>query len=76
MFNEIYIKGVDRTQELRNFAEIVGLNRIANNRYSSLFLAQFFVQSFELGLLTSGRVVIEIEALEGASESNKTSHPI
>ncbi|MBD9501085.1 hypothetical protein IB256_09870 [Pseudomonas sp. PDM17] len=70
MFSEIFIKGEDRTQELRQFANTVGLNRSAEGRYSSLFLAQLFIQSFELGVLNAERVVVEIEALEGMRQSH------
>ncbi|WP_374439783.1 hypothetical protein [Pseudomonas panipatensis] len=69
MFSEIFIQGKDRTEELRWFAELVGLERIAPGRYSSYFLIQLFVQSFELGVLTPGRVIHEIEALEGIRKS-------
>lgn len=69
MFSEIFIKGRDRTQELRQFAAMVGLNRSTEGRYSSLFLAQLFIQSFELGILNPGRVVVEIESLEGMRQS-------
>lgn len=60
----ITVNGEDKTIELLNFAGIIGLDRVAPDRYSALLLIQLFA-----GMTAQGpnpaKVIREIEALEG-----------
>lgn len=72
MLNRAIVDGVDRTEEIRGFAEEIGLNRLAPNRYSSFFVIQLYSQSVLSGELSPGRVMNEIESLENPDRRSVT----
>jgi hypothetical protein len=67
--------GEDMTPELTNFADFIGLERAASNRYSILLVLGLF-GSFKSGHLNPAKVIREIEALEGISKPSGLKPPI
>ncbi len=67
--------GTDMTDEITNFANIIGLERAAPGRYSLLLVLGLFGGS-KSGQLNPAKVVHEIRALEGIGGSSHLKPPI
>ncbi len=76
MFKEIHVGGVDKTAEVREFMDAIGLDRVAAGRYSSFFAVQLYCQWAQGGPLPIGRVIAEIEALENPEKASATKPPV
>lgn len=59
--------GSDAYPELKKFSEIIGLEKIASNRFSMLLLMQLY-GAFNSGFLNPAKVVHQIEMLEGIGD--------
>jgi hypothetical protein len=66
--------GIDITEDLRRFAELIGLEVAAPGRYSKLLLLQLFGGSAS-GKLNPAKVVHEIRLLEGMGGRSTTKPP-
>jgi len=66
--------GTDMTATFDEFAQSIGLEDVAANRYSGLLLAQLYGASF--GFIHSSRVIAEIKALEGVAGKSVLKPPI
>ncbi|MCE4073415.1 MULTISPECIES: hypothetical protein [Pseudomonas] len=69
MLDQIVINGDDQTEDLNRFSRMIGLEGVASGRYSSYLLIQLYAESVLMGRLNPGRVIDEIQALEGLRES-------
>lgn len=76
MFSEIILDGKDKTAEIREFVETIGLNRLSLGRYSTYFAMQLYCQSVLAGTLPLGRVMAEVEALENSEKESATKPPV
>lgn len=72
MFKEIFVGGEDMTREVKEFAEAIGLNLLAPERYSTYFAIQLFCQSSFDPRLSVSQVMAEVEALENAEKRSAT----
>ncbi|MBS0300091.1 MAG: hypothetical protein JSR32_09235 [Proteobacteria bacterium] len=69
-FTAITNDGKDVSAELANFANFIGLDTVAPNRYSILLVLGLF-GGFKSGHLNPAKVIHEIEALEGIGTSSQ-----
>jgi hypothetical protein len=67
--------GQDMTAEITNFANAIGLERIAPGRYSILLVLGIF-GGFKSGCLNPAKVIHEINALEGIGNPSRLKPPI
>ncbi len=67
--------GKDRTAEIASFAEVIGLDRAAPNRYSLLLTLSLYA-GLKSGHLDPAKVVHEIRALEGVGRPSQLKPPI
>jgi hypothetical protein len=75
-FRAVNQNGEDVTSELRAFAEVIGLERVAAERYSIALLLGLF-GGFKSGTQNPAKIIREMEALEGlgAPSRTKTAQP-
>lgn len=69
-FTAITENGEDIYPELRDFANFIGLEKVAPNRYSILLVLGLF-GGFKSGVLNPAKVVHEIKILEGIGKSSQ-----
>jgi hypothetical protein len=75
-FGELFINGENKLEELLNFGRIIGLDSVAPNRYSTLFLIHLYFHSVILGRMNPAKVIREIRALEGLDTVSSTKPPL
>jgi hypothetical protein len=70
-FRAVNQNGEDVTSELRAFAEVIGLERVAAGRYSIALLLGLF-GGFKSGMQNPAKIIREIGALEGLGAPSRT----
>lgn len=75
MFKEIYIAGVNKAEELHNFAEAFGLNTLVPGRYSTYLLVQLYGHAIIERSSVSAHVMQAMEELESGSPQGATKPP-
>ena len=66
--------GNDVTHELLSFADCIGLNSVAPNRYSLIFLLELY-GGFKSGGIHVEKVLHEIRVLEGTGQQSQLKEP-
>jgi len=74
MFEQIFLGGEDKTSEIKEFGAVIGLNRLAPDRFSSYFAIQLYCQMLLTGN-SPNRIMAEVEALENTGKQSATKPP-
>lgn len=74
-YTELTINGEDRSEEVRSFAQWIGLEAATSGRHSTRLVVELFVRSVLVGQLNPAKVVREIQALEGKGRGTSTKPP-
>jgi len=74
-FSATAANGEEKSEELINFAKLIGLEAVAPGRYSILLVLELFA-GCKSGRLNPAKVIHEIKALEGIGSPSQLKPPI
>lgn len=72
MLSGLTIDGVDKTEEIKQFAEFIGLTSLVPARCSAFLISQIYCEAEILGELAPERVIREIRSLENPEQQSCT----
>lgn len=72
---ELFVNGVDKTEEANAFSDAIGLSAATSGRHSRLFLAELFFRATIFGDINPFMVLDEIRYLEGRGNATGTKGP-
>lgn len=73
---ELTINGENKLDELLEFGKVIGIDRVAPERYSLLLLLQLYTETITARRMNPAKVIHEIRALEGLDEISQTKPPV